>query len=96
VSGWRVDQILTSDLFDLPSARPPHLDDLLARRERILTKARLTQKDKQELKAINAEIGELPSGETPEAMEAMDIIRAAGRLERSSSDPSRIRRSTLR
>jgi predicted ATPase len=96
VSGWRVDQILTSDLFDLPSARPPHLDDLFARRERILTKARLTQKDKQELKAINAEIGELPSGETPEAMEAMDIIRAAGRLERSSNDPSRIRRSTLR
>jgi predicted ATP-binding protein involved in virulence len=77
VSGWRVDQILTSDLFDLPSARPPHLDALFARRERILTKARLTQKDKQELKAINAEIGELPSGETPEAMEAMDIIRAA-------------------
>jgi predicted ATP-binding protein involved in virulence len=77
VSGWRVDQILTSDLFDLPSARPPHLDALFARRERILTKARLTQKDKQELKAINAQIGELPSGETPEAMEAMDIIRAA-------------------
>jgi transcriptional regulator with XRE-family HTH domain len=29
IHGWRVDQILTSDLFGLESARPPQLDPLL-------------------------------------------------------------------
>ena len=30
IRGWRVDQLLTSDLFGLPTARPQRLDGLLA------------------------------------------------------------------
>ena len=33
IRGWRVDQILTSDLFDLPTARPPEFDAMLAQPE---------------------------------------------------------------
>lgn len=77
IHGWRVDQILTSDLFGLESARPPHLEPLLAERTKILSKSRLTKKDKARLEEIETEIGALPTGETPEDMEAMDVIRRA-------------------
>lgn len=77
IDGWRFDQVLTSDLFGLESARPPQLDNLLAERTKILSKARLTKKDKEKLQKIEAEIGELPTGETPEDIEAMDVIRRA-------------------
>jgi len=79
IDNWRVDQILTS-LFELPSARPATLDPLLKRREEILTKSKLTPKDKAELKAIAEQIGHLPTGETPEDIQAMDIIRRAAKL----------------
>jgi hypothetical protein len=81
VRGWRVDQILTSDLFGLPSARDPAQDDLRRRREAILGKARLTAKDKAALAAIDAELAGAPIGETPQQIEAMDVVlRAAARL----------------
>jgi energy-coupling factor transporter ATP-binding protein EcfA2 len=79
VRTWRVDQILTSDLFGLPSARPPALDALLAERRKILTKPRLSAAERRELERIEQELGELPTGETPEQMEAMDIIQRAAR-----------------
>jgi predicted ATP-binding protein involved in virulence len=77
IHGWRVDQILTSDLFGLESARPPQLDNLLEERTKLLSKSRLTKKDKQRLNKIEEEVGALPTGETQEDMEAMDVIRRA-------------------
>jgi predicted ATP-binding protein involved in virulence len=77
IRNWRVDQILTSDLFGLESARPPQVDDLLEERTKILSKSRLTKKDRKRLEEVEAEIGSLPTGETPEEIEAMDIIRRA-------------------
>lgn len=79
VRNWRVDQILTSDLFGLPSARPPALDALLAERRRLLTKPRLSAADRRALERVEQKLGELPAGETPEQMEAMDIIQRAAR-----------------
>ncbi len=77
IRNWRVDQILTSDLFGLESARPPYLDKLLKQRREILSQGPLTEVDKKKLQELEAEIGELPGGETPEEMRAMDIIRRA-------------------
>jgi energy-coupling factor transporter ATP-binding protein EcfA2 len=77
VRNWRVDQILTSDLFGLESARPPETDKLLAERTKILSKSRLTKKDRERLKELEEEIGSLPTGETSEEIEAMDVIRRA-------------------
>ena len=65
IKGWRVDQVLTSDLFGLESARPPQNDAALKERNRLLSKARLTAKDKTRLRELEAEIGSLPTGETP-------------------------------
>jgi hypothetical protein len=74
IRNWRIDQVLTSDLFGLPSARPPELDELLDRRQTLLTKARLTKADQRELADLEAKIGTLPVGETLEQARRMALI----------------------
>ncbi len=86
IKGWRLDQVLTSDLFGLKSARPPEYEELLDERKKILSKSKLTARDKKKRKELEAKIGDLPTGETPEDIEAMDIIRrAAKRLKKEES-----------
>jgi predicted ATPase len=85
VQGWRIDQLLTSDLFDLKSARPPHYENLLEERRQILSKPELSDQDQARLKTLKAEIGDLPTAETAEDIEAMDIIRRAAQLLKTAS-----------
>jgi len=80
IRGWRIDQVLTSDLFGLESARPPQMDAALAERDRLLAKSRLTKADRARLTRLEHQIGDLPTGETPADMEAMDIIRRTAEL----------------
>ncbi len=80
IRNWRADQILTSDLFGLESARPPHLDKAFRDREAILTKPSLTEADWKRLDEINREIGETPEGETTGDMEAQNLVRRAAQL----------------
>ena len=80
IKNWRVDQILTSELFGLESARPPQVSPALAERQKILSKARLTKADEKRLTELEAQIGDLPTGETPDDWQAMDIIRRAAEL----------------
>jgi len=81
IRGWRVDQILTSDLFGLDTARPPQVEELLKERTALLTKPRLTAKDEARLRELDSAIGPLPTGETKTEREALELIhRAAERL----------------
>jgi len=81
VRNWRTDQILTSDLFDLPTDRAKNIEPLLEERQKILSKAKLTQKDEKRLEELEKEIGSVPVMENPKYDEAMDIIlRAAEKL----------------
>ncbi len=75
IQGWRIDQVLTSDLFGLESARPPQLDKKLAERKEILTKAKLTKKDEKRLKSLEQEIGPLPIGETTEQAKTISLLQ---------------------
>ncbi len=83
VRGWRIDQILNSDLFEGIGARSPRIQELLEERRKLLSKSRLTKKDKEKLAKFEAEIGDLPTAETPEDIQAMDIIRQAAELLKS-------------
>ena len=74
VRGWRADQILTSDLFDLPSTRDTELEK---QRREILSKAKLTKADEKKLKTLSAELDDLRVMENPEDDKAMNIIRRA-------------------
>jgi len=86
IRGWRIDQVLTSDLFGLESARPPQFEKRLAERRKLLGKATLTTRDKARLRKLESEIGQLPVGETPDDIEAMDIIREAAAAIRGDRD----------
>ena len=79
VRKWRIDQILTSELFDLPSARAPELDGWIRERDEILAKPVLSDDDERRLAELRAAIGDLPHGDTPEDIEAMDVIRSAAK-----------------
>jgi len=87
LQGWRVDQVLTSDLFGLPSARPPQLDELFERRMAILTKPHLTKKDERELAALEAQIGPLPGGETLEQAKRLALIEESLKLLQQAPKP---------
>jgi energy-coupling factor transporter ATP-binding protein EcfA2 len=82
VGNLRVDQILTSDLYGLESARPPDVDDLLEERRELLSKSELTDEDEARLDEIEKRVGDVPAGETKEQREAMAFIKdVADRLD---------------
>lgn len=77
VRDWRVDQILTSDVFGLQSPYPEHIQQKLEERSRIATKSRLTAADRKLLAELDAEIDALPVGEVSEDRKALDALRRA-------------------
>jgi hypothetical protein len=77
LENWRVDQILTSELFGLETARPPQIEQPLEERRALLTKPRLTSRDRARLAELEAQIGDLPAGESAEDRRAMELIRRA-------------------
>ena len=83
IKNWRVDQILTSDLFGLESARPPETEELLKKRKELLQKSTLSERDQKQLKELEHKIGFLPTETDPLHNEAMEIIlKAAENIKR--------------
>jgi predicted ATP-binding protein involved in virulence len=86
IQGWRIDQILTSDLFGLDSARPPQYAVMMEERRKLLAKKRRTKADKARLAELDEKLDAMPAGESAADREAMDIIRrAAERLKREET-----------
>ena len=82
IRDWRLDQVLTSDLFGFESARPPEVAKLQKRRRELVQKQRPSDAERRELDKLDRMILDLPTAETPEDQKAMEIIRrAAERLE---------------
>jgi predicted ATP-binding protein involved in virulence len=79
IKGWRADQILSSDLFGGLPSRSAEIEELQSRRRKILAKSKLTKQDQKELRQIEAQMGDVPALETPEDIEAMNIIRQAAK-----------------
>ncbi|WP_158258117.1 AAA family ATPase [Sphingopyxis lindanitolerans] len=77
VKNWRLDQILTSELFGLESARPIAVEKVIERRNALATKSRLSAEESTELAQLNAQVHNLPTAEREEDQRAMDIIRRA-------------------
>ena len=79
IESWRADQILTSDLFGVPT-RSPHIESLMDERDRLLDKPELNTSDKKRLRELEEKLDNLPTAERYEDQEAMDIIRKAAAL----------------
>lgn len=88
VANWRVDQIVTSELFGLETAWPPDIDALFEEQKRLLAKTRRTAEETARLKNIQANLLKLPTGRSPEDEEAMKIVREAAALLKAKERPN--------
>ncbi|NQT40214.1 MAG: AAA family ATPase [Planctomycetes bacterium] len=89
IRGWRLDQLLTSDLFGLQTARPPELEPLLLERTKLLSKPKLTKADQRKLSDLEKKIGVLPGGETAQDAKTAQLLdRTLDALERQLEEQS--------
>ncbi|AMS28551.1 hypothetical protein AEM38_02120 [Hyphomonadaceae bacterium UKL13-1] len=61
IQGWRIDQVLTSDLFGLESSRPPSFAKSLQERSDLLKKDKLSKPEQARLNALNDVAMSLPT-----------------------------------
>ena len=77
VRNWRIDQIMTSDLFGIESVRNPDIEKQMEERTQLLQKDTLTDIEKERLDELNKLSQSLPTAENHIDREAMEIIRKA-------------------
>ncbi len=80
IRDWRLDQVITSELFGFDTARPAEIEEKLKRRIVLAQKSKLSPKERAELDKLNRMVHELPTAEKPDDQSAMDIIRRAAAL----------------
>ena len=80
VRGWRVDQILTSELFDVPRARDKPTETLFLRRDELVDNPSRSAAEDRELEELRIKISALPTARDPADRKAMDLIREAAAL----------------
>lgn len=86
IRSWRIDQVLTSDLFGLKESRPKEIEKKIKKRRILLKKENLSEKQIDELQKLNAEIDAMPIGETKAEIDAMEILKDfAAKLKASKS-----------
>lgn len=82
IQDWTIDQILTSDLYNLITSRPPKFDPILERKQDILKKRKLTKTDKIELESISKKLDNLPL-KNEATSEAIDALKKAAAILKS-------------
>ena len=81
VRNWRVDQILSSDLFEGIPSRAPEAEERMQRRRELLLKDNLSEPEQAELEQLEEEFGGLSSLDTRETFKALDLIYRASHSE---------------
>ena len=80
VRGWRLDQLITSELFDLPSSRSPEVEKRRSEYEELMKRRNdLSNDEKERLEELRLLELNLPTASSPEDDRAMDIIRRAAK-----------------
>ena len=75
VKNWRLDQVLTSDLFGVQSSRPGNIEKSMERRTTLVQKDKLTESEQNELNKLDDLVESLPTAESATDQAAMDLIR---------------------
>ena len=76
VQNWRIDQILTSDLFGIGAYSQP-VEEKIKERRKIILKSKPTDTEKRQLAKIENDLSYLPISESPEVLKALAIIKKA-------------------
>lgn len=79
IINWRIDQIVTSDLFGLGSPWPPSVDELFAEQARLSGKAQRSKTESTRLRTIEKQMLDLPTEDSPEDDAALHTIRDIAR-----------------
>lgn len=79
VRRWRIEQILSSELFEDTSPLSPQTEADLKLRNELLLKKRPTAKDKAELERLNTLFGDQPVGTTRPERRAEDLLAQLAR-----------------
>lgn len=74
VDTWRVDQILSSDLFGVPTRSEP-IEQLRDERNRLSAMPNRSASDEERLRSLREELDGLPTAEDAEDRAAMELIR---------------------
>lgn len=74
VKGWRIGQLLTSELFDFESERGPEVDEMAEERRKLLKKESLGPEEKIRLESLNKQLDELPFEEDQQD-QAMKLLQ---------------------
>lgn len=71
IRGWRLDQVVTSDLFGFESPYSPEVEAKVRMQDKLRTQDKLTAKEKADLEDLNKDLEKLPPGETFEQAKAL-------------------------
>ncbi len=74
VSKWRIDQILSSNLFNITSLRSKKVEAQIERQQELLEKDTLSEVELAEFEELDNEIDQLPTADNKADIEAMKII----------------------
>ena len=74
VDTWRVDQILSSDLFGVPTRSEP-IEKLREERNKLSAMPHRSESDEERLRYLRDKLDGLPTAEDAEDRAAMDLIR---------------------
>lgn len=80
VQKWRLDQILTSDLFGIESARGIDVERKLEERKNLLSRKGLSEEEKARLKELNDFANSLPTAYNIGDIETMSILQEAAAI----------------
>lgn len=86
VKGWRIGQILTSELFDMVTERGPKIEELILQRRALLDKGELSDAEIVEINDLDEQLGELPILDTEnqnilnQINEAAKVLRKKGKI----------------
>ncbi len=75
IKNWRVDQILTSDLFGLKSARSKQSEKAMTQRRKILSKSNLTVEDEVTLQRLEENTDNYFIGDNKKEIDGFDLIK---------------------
>ncbi|MDC8005380.1 AAA family ATPase [Aureisphaera galaxeae] len=90
VQNWRIDQILTSDLFGLSSGHSQNTEELLKERKRILGSRTISPHDEVKLRQIGESLGDVPVWETQVEKDAYSAVDKIAEIleKKGENDPN--------
>ena len=78
--GWKIDQILTSELYELETTRASDIESKLLRRDELLILDELSREEEEEKKLLDIELKNIGVGRNSEEVKTINEMREIARI----------------